>query len=507
MKWLAGSCADRLRSTLFRRGRTPGLRTAKVTLAVVAAYLLAEVLHLSEHPIVAPLVALLVVQLTLYQSLAHGLGRVGGVLAGVAVAVLVAHFVGLTWWSLGAVVAGSIVVGKVLRLGPHLFEAPISAMLLLEVGGSGSLGVARVEEAILGALVGVAVSMLVAPPLYLQPAGAAIGELAERMSRFAAGFGAGILEPWSRHAADHWMGQARAVADEVNRAELTVARAEEAARLNPRGRRGRDAHPRFRAPSPPSSGCHLLRTLARAVLDRTYFVPAGEQATAYTPAQRAALGDLLATAAGAIKAVAPIAAGGEAADAARLLVEEHLTALDERRTRLARVLAVDPLVDEAAWSQHGSLLAAVDRLRVEIAAAAREVEPPSSPRRRWRSRSAAGSTPWRPRPPAWPTDPAPQRAARSVASGKFDAPNAALLTSGATAGRRAQRGGSSDVTRSSIRRWMSSASSSQPNTQTVATPSKLTSRRVEKNSSQFTSPLPISLCWWIRASTPGGLMM
>ena len=43
------------------------------------------------------------------------------------------------------------------------------------------------------------------------------------------------------------------------------------------------------------------------------------------------------------------------------------------------MLAVDPLVDEAAWSQHGSLLAAVDRLRVEIAAAAREVDPPEQP--------------------------------------------------------------------------------------------------------------------------------
>ena len=115
------------------------------------------------------------------------------------------------------------------------------------------------------------------------------------------------------------------------------------------------------------------------MLDRTYYMPAGEQATAYTTPQRAALADVLTTAAAAIDAVAPIAAGGEAADAARLLVEEHLTALDERRTRLARVLAVDPLVDEAAWSQHGSLLAAVDRLRVEIAAAAREVEPPEQP--------------------------------------------------------------------------------------------------------------------------------
>jgi hypothetical protein len=377
MSRLAGPLVDRLRSTLIRRGRTPGLRTAKVTLAVIAAYLLAESLHLSDHPIVAPLVALLVVQLTLYQSLVHGLGRVGGVLAGVAVAVLVAHFVGLTWWSLGAVVAGSIVVGKVLRLGPHLFEAPISAMLLLEVGGGGGLGIARVEEAILGALVGIGVSLLVAPPLYLQPAGAAIGELAERMARFTAGFAAGVVEPWSRGAADHWMAQARAVADEVTRAEVTVARAEEAARLNPRGRRGRDAHPRFRAALTALERCHLtLRTLARAVLDRTYFVPVGEQASAYTPEQREALSDLLGTAATAIAAAAPIAAGGEEAEAARLTVEEHLVTLEERRTRLSAVLAVDPMVDEAAWSQHGSLLAAADRLRVEIAAAAREVVAP-----------------------------------------------------------------------------------------------------------------------------------
>ncbi len=376
---------------------------------MVAAYLLAEVLHLSEHPIVAPLVALLVVQLTLYQSLAHGLGRVGGVLAGVAVAVLVAHFVGLTWWSLGAVVAGSIVVGKVLRLGPHLFEAPISAMLLLEVGGSGSLGVARVEEAVLGALVGVAVSMLVAPPLYLQPAGAAIGELAERMSRFAAGFGAGILEPWSRHAADHWMGQARAVADEVNRAELTVARAEEAARLNPRGRRGRDAHPRFRAALTALERCHLtLRTLARAVLDRTYFVPAGEQATAYTRD----------------------AAGGPGGPARHRGGRDQGRRADRRRWRGRR--RGPPAGRGAPHRTRRAPYAACPRARrrparrrgrlVAARLAARRGRPPAggdrrrgpggraarrSPRRRWRSRSAAGSTPWRPRPPAWPTDPGP----------------------------------------------------------------------------------------------------
>jgi cell shape-determining protein MreD len=166
----------RVRWTVLRGRPAPGLRTAKATFAVVAAYLLTAALGVSDHPMVAPLVALLVVQLTLYKTVVHGIGKVVAVLAGVLVAVLVANVAGVTWWSLGAVVAGSLLVGKLLRLGPHLFEAPITAMLLLEVGATGGLGASRVGEAIVGAVVGIGVSVLVAPPLYVQPAGEAIGD-------------------------------------------------------------------------------------------------------------------------------------------------------------------------------------------------------------------------------------------------------------------------------------------------------------------------------------------
>ena len=53
---------------LFRRGRTPGLRTAKTVLAAVLSYVVAEHLHTSDAPILAPLTALLVVQLTMYDA-------------------------------------------------------------------------------------------------------------------------------------------------------------------------------------------------------------------------------------------------------------------------------------------------------------------------------------------------------------------------------------------------------------------------------------------------------
>jgi len=92
-----------------------------MTGATVAAFVVAELVGLREPPpLIAALTALLVVQATLASTLVNGVQRVLSVVAGVALAVLFVSVVGLTWWSLGALVAASIVVGQLLRLGPHL---------------------------------------------------------------------------------------------------------------------------------------------------------------------------------------------------------------------------------------------------------------------------------------------------------------------------------------------------------------------------------------------------
>ena len=60
----------------------------------------------------------------------------------------------------------------------------------------------------------------------------------------------------------------------------------------------------------------------------------------------------------------------------RSAVEAHLAVLKRRRDELALELLVDPRADPAAWAQHGALIDAVDRLRVELATA---VSPPEGP--------------------------------------------------------------------------------------------------------------------------------
>jgi hypothetical protein len=60
-------------------------------------------------------------------------------------------------------------------------------------------------------------------------------------------------------------------------------------------------------------------------------------------------------------------------------VQGHLVDLQRGRERLGQLLLVDPHADAAAWQQHGAVLAAVDRLRVEIEAAVRPASEPWRP--------------------------------------------------------------------------------------------------------------------------------
>lgn len=391
----------RLRGVLVRRGRTPGLRTAKTTLAAVLSFVLAGALDTSPAPVLAPLTALLVVQLTMYETFRHGLERIFSVLAGVLVAVALASVVGLTWWSLGAVVALSLVVGRLLRLGPHLMEVPISGMLVLAVSNVDELAVERVYETLIGSAVGVLVNLVLVPPLYMQPAGDAIAELADRMAGLLHGLAGQLRTGWSRGAADEWLGESRAFGAEVARVDETLARAEQSARLNPRGGTVRRTQPRLRAAL---TGLELvqvaLRGLCRGLLDRTYYVPVEEQADAFSAEERDALAAVLNAAADAVWEIGEMA-GTSRPEAPRRRVERQLAELDRHRDRLAALLAVDPAADAGAWEQHGALLAELDRHRVEIAGAVRPVDaewrPPTiSGRQRRAGRRLRASRPRRP---------------------------------------------------------------------------------------------------------------
>jgi hypothetical protein len=365
-----------LRSALarWRRDGVPGFRTAKLTFAAVLAFAVASWLDTSADRILAPLTALLVLQGTVFATLMMGMERVVSVPAGVLVAVVVGSVAGLTWWSLGLAVLASLLIGKLLRLGPHLMEVPISAMIVLALGADAGPAFGRVSETFIGAAVGLAVNFLVVPPVKVRPASDAVGRLADVLADFMDELAGQLGEGWSRAAADEWLQRARGLDREVERADRGVEQAEESARLNPRGAKARTAQPRLRTALTALEHCYVsLRNLCRALLDRTFFVPEHEQGQAYPEPVRAALASVLRTAADAVRGAGAHGSGSEPLDVTLAEVALRLTELQAGRDELAALLVVDPRVDQGAWQQHGALLAAVDRLKIEVEAA---VQPP-----------------------------------------------------------------------------------------------------------------------------------
>jgi uncharacterized membrane protein YccC len=361
-------------SGLFRRGRAAGLRTGKTVLAAVLAFAAADALNTSAAPVLAPLTALLVVQLSMYETFTAGWERILSVVAGVLVAYLFALVTGLTWWSLGLVVAISLVMGRLLRLGDNLMEVPISAMLILAVGGAGTVAAAqgRVVETLVGAVVAVLVNLLIAPPLYIQPASEAIAELAQRMAGFSRSLAEAVCGEWSRETASTQLAEARRLGEEVARADQNLARTEESARLNPRGHVAREARPRLRGTLTALEHVQVsLRDLARTLLDRTFFVPEEEAPVTYSPEARAALAHVLDALATALEDTAAVVCRGGTNEIAAGRIETHLGTLENWRHQLSGVLLIDPRADPAAWAQHGALLTAIDRLRVELETALR----------------------------------------------------------------------------------------------------------------------------------------
>jgi len=394
LRHAVGAITDPLRL----RGWSALCRASRLAIPAVLAYVVAQQIFPHSQPLTGPLTALLVVQVSLFATLTTGLERVLAVVSGVVLAVLVSSLVALTWWSLGAVIALAIVIGQLLRLGDHLLEVPISAMLVLGVSSAESAAASRVGETLIGAGVGVLATLLYPPPVQSSSAGEAVervsaytGEVLDRV--------ADELPHASRERAGDWLEDVRRLSHHVVKADRVLEEAGDSRRLNPRAAGTTDALPLLRRDldALEHSGValgQLFRTVHDAVrapapqsgsecgsgLGSEEELPAGDATQpataliAYDTEVRSAFGTLLRDLSGALRAFGSLArAEAEAGEeAAREQLAAALDALAEARALLTELLLVDPSEDRSQWELHGSLLAAVGRVLDELDIAERD---------------------------------------------------------------------------------------------------------------------------------------
>ena len=208
-------------------------RILKTTFAATLAWEAATWLN-SPRPVLAALGAILTVQITVRTSLARSIQLTIGVTFGLASAIVLGKWLGLHWWSIAIVVLAGLIAGELLRLGPFAPQAAISGMLALSFGSA--YGYARVTDTVIGAVIGVLVNALIAPPSYVRQASADLRRVAEDLAALLGDIGAGVRTWPDRAGLERWLSRARGSAADVRRAGETVAQGEESLRYNPRAR-------------------------------------------------------------------------------------------------------------------------------------------------------------------------------------------------------------------------------------------------------------------------------
>lgn len=380
--WARGTAAGR--GTVARavrrvreRGRSALMRAARLTGASVAAYVVAEWVGLDDPPpLVAALTALIVVQVTLTGTVVNGVQRVLSVIAGVLLALAFASVVGLSWWSLALLIAASIVVGQLLRLGPHLIEVPISAMLVLGVGftaGAESAAAGRALETVVGTVVGVLVNLALPPTVQNRYAGHAIQQLAAEIATLLEAAATELPAGLSVDAAARWLEDARRLNRHVPRVDRALAHAEESRQLNIRALAEGDREVGLRDGLDALEHCSVtVRSLFRSLLDTARAQSTeldGGADEQHRRELRRTHADLFRQLGAAVRAFGDVLGAevdGPEPQLEEAVLGEALRTLRATRSGAAELLLADPRKHPSEWDLNIDLAQAVDRLLAEL---------------------------------------------------------------------------------------------------------------------------------------------
>jgi uncharacterized membrane protein YgaE (UPF0421/DUF939 family) len=349
------------------RGRPAGLRLLRLTGAAVLSYAAALELSDEPRPVLAPLTALLVVQLTLFSTVKSSAQRVVSVVSGVLLAAGVSSVVGLTAWSLGGVVAVSLAVGMLLRLGDHLLEVPISAMLVLAVGGAPEAVSDRIVETLIGAGVGLAVNTAFPPAVQTPSVSASVERFAAQLAQVLDTAGTDLVADAGPDDAAQWLEDARRLTQAAPRLHRGLDQARESRRLNIRALGTVDALPTLHGGIEAlERTAFAVRLLMRSLLDGLR----GEDGPRhpYADEVRAAVALLLHDLATCVRTFGRLlrAESQAGAEVEEVEAADALEALREARARVVELLLVDPHDDATLWELNSALLATVERVLQEL---------------------------------------------------------------------------------------------------------------------------------------------
>jgi uncharacterized membrane protein YgaE (UPF0421/DUF939 family) len=200
---------------LFTNRRTWVRQIVVASLASTTAWLIGDYLVFNGG-LVAAIVCALSIRISLYKSVREGLGQIVGTAIGAGVALLTVYYFSFGPIAIGMTILLCSVVARGLRLGEVAsVNVPVTALIVIGPGISGSTAENRLISTLIGAAVAIVFSYFSHANT---PAGRTVNQIsrlgkrgAGLISEMAAGIAAGI----SQKQAGSWLGKARLLVEEI----------------------------------------------------------------------------------------------------------------------------------------------------------------------------------------------------------------------------------------------------------------------------------------------------
>ena len=184
--------------------------------------------------VVAAIVCALSIRISLYKSVREGLGQIVGTAIGAGVALLTVHYFSFGVVAIGTTVLLCSVVARGLRLGEVAsVNVPVTALIVIGPGISGSTAEHRLASTLIGAAVAIVFSYFSHANT---PAGRTVNQIArigKKSAQLISEMAEGVAAGFNQKQAGNWLAKARLLAEEIPTLRSQAIEAKQYARWSP----------------------------------------------------------------------------------------------------------------------------------------------------------------------------------------------------------------------------------------------------------------------------------
>ena len=218
---------------LFTNRRTWVRQIFVAAIASATAWMIGDNLVFNGG-VVAAIVCALSIRISLYKSVREGLGQIVGTAIGAGVALLTVHYFNFGVIAIGTTVLLCSVVARGLRLGEVAsVNVPVTALIVIGPGISGSTAEHRLASTLIGAAVAIVFSYFSHANT---PAGRTVNQIAKIGKKSAAlisEMAEGVAAGFNQKQAGNWLAKARLLAEEIPTLRSQAIEAKQYARWSP----------------------------------------------------------------------------------------------------------------------------------------------------------------------------------------------------------------------------------------------------------------------------------